>query len=509
MPSTVEKLGPTRVKLTIEIPFADLKPHLDKAYTDIASQVNIPGFRKGKVPAAVIDQRFGRGAVLQEAINAALPNAYSAAVTESDIVPLGQPEIEVTKLEDGDVVEFTAELDVRPDFDLPAFAELVGEVAPVSEDQTEVDQRIELMRQRFATREDKDGAAEDGDVVTIDLEASQDGKPVLEGSATGLAYKVGSGGMIEGLDAAVTGLKAGEKADFTAELLGGPAKGENADVTVTVEKVQTETLPVVDDEFAQMISEFDTVEEMRADLADAVVRMARVDQLNAARDAVVADLVSKTPFDLPEAMLNAEIEGRKQQITEQLARAGYSVEDYLAESEDETATTEEEFWAQVAENAETSLKAQIILDRLADEQEVGVEQAELTEMLFRRAQQSGSSPEQEMQHMIEHNHAPEWMAEIRRSKVLGSIVSEATVTDTDGNVVDVTAIRPDGTLAEPEAETEEAAEAPAEKPKKAPAKKPAAKKPAAKDADAPAKKPAAKKPAAKKAPAAKDADAAE
>ena len=501
MPSTVEKLGPTRVKLTIEIPFADLKPHLDKAYADIASQVNIPGFRKGKVPAAVIDQRFGRGAVLQEAINAALPTAYEKAVVDGSVVPLGQPEIEVTKLEDGDVVEFTAELDVRPDFDVPAFADLVAEVAPVSDDQTEVEQRIELMRQRFATREDKDGAAEAGDVVTIDLEASQDGKPVLEGSATGLAYKVGSGGMIEGLDDAVTGLKAGDKAEFSAELVGGPAKGEKADITVTVEKVQTETLPEVDDEFAQMISEFDTVEEMRADLADAVLRMARIDQLNAARDAVVSDLVSKTEFALPEAMLAAEIEARKQQITEQLARAGYSIEDYLAESEDETAENPEEFWAQVAENAETSLKAQIILDKLADEQEVGVDQNELTEMLFRRAQNSGTSPEQEMQHMIEHNHAGEWMAEIRRGKVLGSIVEEATVTDTDGATVDVAAIRPDGTLAEP---AEDAAEAPA---KKAPAKKAPAKKAAKAEDDAEPKKAPAKKAPAKKAAKAEDADA--
>ncbi len=198
--------------------------------------------------------------------------------------------------------------------------------------------------------------------------------------------------MLEGLDEAVTGKSAGDEVEFTSELVGGPAKGEQADIKVTVTKVQTETLPEVDDEFAQMVSEFDTVDEMKADLAEAVARMARVDQLNAARDAVVADLVSKTEFDLPEAMLAAEIEGRKQQITEQLARAGYTLERYLEDTEEETAKDADEFWAQVATNAETSLKAQIILDKLADEQEVGVDQNELTEMLFRRAQQSGSSP---------------------------------------------------------------------------------------------------------------------
>lgn len=437
MPSTVEKLAPSRVKLTIEIPFADLKPHLDKAYADIAGQVNIPGFRKGKVPAAIIDQRFGRGTVLQEAINAAMPGAYEKAIVDGEIVPLGQPEIEVTKLEDGDVVEFTAELDVRPDFEVPAFADLVAEVAPLRHDESEIDERIELMRQRFATRVDKEEAAEDGDVVIIDLDATQDGELVDEGSASGVSYKVGSGGMIEGLDEAVTGLKAGESAEFVAELLGGPAKGKKVDVTVTVEKVQTETLPEVDDEFAEMISEFETVEEMRADLGEHIRQTARADQINEARDAVVADLVAKTPFELPEAMMAVEVEARKTQISEQLARAGYSLEDYLDEAEDETAETPEEFWAQVAENAETSLKAQIILDKLADEQQVGVEQGELTEMLFRRAQASGQSPEQEMKHMLEHNHAGEWMSEIRRSKVLAAIVAEASVTDTDGNVVDL------------------------------------------------------------------------
>ncbi len=507
MPSTVEKLGPSRVKLTIEIPFADLKPHLDKAYKDIASQVNIPGFRKGKVPAAIIDQRFGRGTVLQEAINAALPDAYAAAVAENELVPLGQPEVDVTKLEDNDLVEFTAELDVRPDFEVPAFDELAAEVPVIEASDAEVDERIDMMRQRFATRADKDGAAETGDVVTIDLVASKDGEEIEDGSAEGLTYKVGSGGMLDGLDEAVTGKSAGDEVEFTSELVGGPAKGEKADIKVTVTKVQTETLPELDDEFAQMVSEFDTVDEMKADLAEAVVRMARAQQVNEASDAVVADLVAKTPFELPEAMLTAEIEGRKQQITDQLARAGYTLERYLEDTEEETAANEEEFWAQVATNAETSLKAQIILDKLADDNEVGVDQNELTEMIFRRAQQSGTSPEQEMQHMMEHNHAPEWMGEIRRGKMLRQIVSAASVTDADGNVVNVAAVRPDGTI-------DESVEAPAAKPaKKASTKKAPAKK-KAEDADAAAEpaaeaveeKPAAKKAPAKKAPAKKKAD---
>lgn len=492
MPSTVEKLSPSRVKLTIEIPFADLKPHLDKAYKDIATQVNIPGFRKGKVPAAIIDQRFGRGSVLQEAINAALPDAYAAAVAENDLVPLGQPDVDVTKLEDNEVVEFTAELDVRPDFEMPDFSTLTAEVEAVADADDEVAERINVMRQRFATRADKDGAAEDGDIVTIDLIASKDGEEIEDGSAQGLTYKVGSGGMLDGLDEAVSGKSAGDEVEFTSELVGGPAKGQQADIKVTITKVQTETLPELDDEFAQMVSEFDTVDEMKADLAEAVARMARVDQINAASDKIVADLVAKTEFELPEALLNTEVENRKKQISEQLARAGYTLERYLEDTEEETATSEDEFWAQVATNAETSLKAQIILDKLADDREVTVTQQELTELIFRRAQQSGTSPEQEMQHMMEHNHAPEWMGELRRGKILREVVLESTVTDTNGNVVNVAAVQSDGTI-------DESVVAPE---KKAPAKKAAAKK-------APAKKAPAKKKAdaeAQEAPA-EDADA--
>ncbi|MFV0451276.1 MAG: trigger factor, partial [Propioniciclava sp.] len=343
-------------------------------------------------------------------------------------------------------------------FDIPESSTLSAQVPTLAGTEAGVDERVEVLRQRFATRTDVDRAAAEGDVVTLDLEARRDGEVVEGGNAEGVAYTIGSGGMLEGLDEAVTGLSAGESAEFTSELVGGVAEGEAADITVTVTKVQTEELPEVDDEFAQMVSEFDTVDEMRADLAEAATRMARIEQLNSARDAVVADLVANTEFDLPESLVKAEVENRTQQITEQLARAGYSVERYLEESEDESAETPEEFWNQVAENARTSLKAQIILDKLADEVEVEVSQDDLTQMLFRRAQASGSSPEQEMQHMMEHNHTGEWVAEIRRSKVLDTIVAAASVTDNDGAPVDIASIRPDGSLVEESAEADGGAE---------------------------------------------------
>lgn len=471
MPSTVEKLGPSRVKLTIEIPFADLTPHLDKSYREIASQVNIPGFRKGKVPPAVIDQRFGRGMVLQEAINAALPDAYAAAVAEAALVPLSDPEVEVTKLEDRELVEFTAEVDVRPEFDLPDFSTLSAEVPVLEPVGDAVEERLQMMRQRFATREDVDRAAAEGDVVTLDLAGSSDGEPLADATAEGITYKVGSGGMLEGLDEAITGLSAGESADFSSTLVGGPLKDEAADIHVTVQKVQTETLPEVDDEFAQMVSEFDTADEMRADLTNAVEQVAKVDQINAARDKVLEDLVEKVDFEVPAGLLQAELDARRDQIAEQLAQAGMTLDSYLEQTEEEEANTAEEFWQILEGRVAQSLKAQIILDKLADDRELGVDQQELTEMLFRRAAANNSSPEQEMQHMMEHNHTSQWMQDIRRDKALRLILDGASVKDTDGNAV---VANP-----QPAADDEESAQqAPAaeEAPKKkAPAKKAATK----------------------------------
>ncbi len=450
MSSTVEQLSPSRVKLTVEIPFADLKPHLDKAYHEIAQQVTIPGFRKGKVPNLVIDQRFGRGMVLQEAINAALPGAFETAVAEAKVVPLGEPEVEVTKLEDGEVVEFTAEIDIRPDFTVPAFDTLEATVEVKRPVGDEVDERIELLRQRFATSTEVDRPAAAGDQITISLVGSRDGETLPDATAENVTYVIGSGGMIDGLDEAVTGLSAGQEATFSSTLVGGPLEGEPADITVTLVKVSEQQLPEVDDDFAQLISEFDTVEEMRADLTTSVEQMIAAEQVASGRDKVLEALVEATEFEVPTRVLEAEIASRKEQITDQLQRAGLTLERYLEQSEDE-AESPEAFWADIEASTERSLKAQLILDKVADDAEVGVEQADLSELLVRKAAQNGTSPEQEAQHMMEHNHIGAWMQEIRRNKALVLIVADAKVTDTDGNPVDVSGATPEAGAAEEDA----------------------------------------------------------
>jgi trigger factor len=471
LPSTVEQLSPTRVKLTIEIPFADLKPAIDKAYNQIGSQITVPGFRKGKVPAAVINQRVGRGAVLQDAINETIPKAYAAAVAEHKLTPLAQPEIDITKLEDNEVVELVAEVDVRPDFDLPDFTLVKVSVDNIADTAPIIEERTDLLRQRFATTTEVDRAAESGDLVVLDLEGSNDGAPLEEASAQGISYILGSGGMLDGLDDAVIGLKAGETTTFTSTLVGGALLGQVADVKVTVNKVSSRELPELNDDFAQLVSEFDTLEEMKADLADSAVRQARLEQAGSARDKVLEALLELTSFELPERLILAEKEARRNQITGQLRQAGLTIEAYLDGNEAETATTPEEFWTNVDTSSEKSLKAQVLLDKLADDRQIGVDNQELTMLIYRKAQENGTTPEQELSHMQEHDHMGEWAGEIRRGKALGLIVAGATITDADGKPVDLAHLNADGTINETvTVQAEEVAdEKPKAKKKKAPA----------------------------------------
>lgn len=446
MPITLEQLSPSRVKLVIEIPFADLKPHIAKAYKNIAEQVNIPGFRRGKVPPAIIDQRFGRGAILQEALNDVLPSAYAKAVEETRIVPLGDPDIDLTRLEDGEVVEFTAEVDVRADFDVPAFDTLSAVVKPLAVTDEEVDERINVMRQRFATTTEVDREAADGDVVVLDLQGSRDGAVLPDATAEGLTYKLGSGGMLPGLDEAVKGLKAGDTATFTSQLVGGPEAGLDTDIKVTLTKVSQEELPEVNDDFAQLVSEFDTVAEMRADLAQRVQQLARLAQADEARDKVLESLIDQVDFEVPERIVAAEVEARKAQISDQLARAGYTLERYLQETATEEPKNPEEFWKSIEEGTRKALKAQILLDKIADDAELGVDQSDLMQAIIQRAQRNQTSPEQEAQAVMQNDVLQPLMQEIRRNKALNLVIEGATITDEDGAVVDLAGLAAEDSL---------------------------------------------------------------
>ena len=454
MKSAVETLSPTRAKLTVEVPFEELKPSLDAAYKQIAQQINVPGFRRGKVPPAVIDRQVGRGAVLDQAINDVVPQKYVEALQANSLQPLAQPDIEVTKFEDHDALEFTAEVDVRPEIEVPSYDGVVAEVEDVEVGDADVDEQVEALRERFATLIDVERPVADGDFVVMDLAATRDGEPVPGAEVAGMSYRVGRGGMLDGLDEALVGLAAGEDRTFTSQLVGGDLVGEDVEVKVTVDQVQEQELPELDDEFAQMASEFDTLDELVADVRERLGRGKRLEQAAAARDAVLEVLLDQVEIPLPEVVVTDELNSRRRNIEQQLAFAGITMEKYL---EDE-ALTQEEFEADLDRRVREAVAAQFLLDEIAKREEFGIDQQELSEHMVRRAQQSGQDPQEFANHMFEHNHIPELVQEILRGKALARIVESAVVTDGSGNVVELKNLRPDGTIGEPEGAAETAEE---------------------------------------------------
>jgi trigger factor len=458
----VEELTPTRVKLTVEVPFDELKPNLDKAYKEISQQVRIKGFRPGKVPAPLIDKYVGRGAVLQEAVNDALPELYGRAVEESEIFVLGQPDVEVTELDDGTQFAFTAEVDIRPKFEVPDYdgLEVVVDDAEVTEEQ--VEETLGNLRERFASLTNAERAAEEGDFVSIDLVARIDGEEVEDASTTGYSYEVGSKSAIEGLDEALTGLAAGEEATFTGTLTGGEHAGEEAEITVTVQSVKVKNLPDLDDEFAQLASEFDTIDELREDVRTRLGRQVKLQQLSEARDKALEALLEKVDIPLPEKVVEEEIGRRNQQLEQQLQMAGMSKEDYLKDEE----KTAEEFDTEVADAARLAVKGGFVLDQLAVQEELGVENEELSEYVVSQAMQMGVQPQQLAEYLTQNNQLPAIVSEVLRSKALNLVVEHVTVKDESGNEIDVEAVQRElngetGETVRAE-EGEDAEEAPAE-----------------------------------------------
>ncbi|WP_176710091.1 trigger factor [Streptomyces sp. Wb2n-11] len=434
MKSAVETLNPTRVRLSIEVPFEELKDSLDAAYKKINQQVTVKGFRKGKIPNRVIDQRFGRGAVLEEAVNDALPKFYTEAVNEGELNVLGQPDVDITELKDGELLSFTAEVDIRPTIEIPDYSGIEVEVDAVEVKDEDVDKAVEDLRARFASTNPVERPAADGDVVTIDLEAKVGGEVLEDGVAEGVSYTIGSGELLDGIDEAVTGLEAGGEATFTSSLKGGSAEGKEAEVTVKVTAVAARELPELDDDFAQMASEFDTLDELKADSRKRLENMKQYDQATQAQERVLEKLLELVEVPIPEKLLEDEVKTRKHNLEHhQLGQMGLDIEKYL-EIQGKSA---EEFDAELSEQAVKGIKTQFVLDELVNKEKLNVNQEELTEHLMRRAQSSGMSPDQFAQAVVEGGQVPMLVGEVARGKALAVVVEAAKVTDTNGEAVDL------------------------------------------------------------------------
>ncbi len=420
MKSAVEKLSPTRVKLSIEVPFAELAPHIDGAYKSLSEKINIPGFRKGKVPSAMIDQRVGRAAVLDEAINASLPTFYSQAAKDNDVLVIGRPNVEITELVDNEKFSFTVEVDIRPDIKLPNFSEIKIEVDDVKVTDADIDEQVESLRTRFGTLKTVDKVVAKGDFVTIDLVATKDGVELDGGVANDLSYEVGSASMIDGLDEAIIGLsKDGEKSFNTA--LVGMAEGETGSVKVTVKAVKERELPPVDDEFAKLASEFETLTELKSDLSKRLSRVKQMEQGAQARDLLVEKLISTIDIPLPAEIIEAE------------------VNDHL---EKEGRLEDDKHRAEVNDEVKTTITREFLLDSIVKAEAIAVNESELTEYLVRASARYGMTPDQFIKEVSQAGQVTTMVAEVARAKALAQVLGRVKVVDKSGNKVDLEALAP-------------------------------------------------------------------
>lgn len=420
MKSAVEKLSPTRVKLSIDVEFSELKPHIDGAYKTLSEKINIPGFRKGKVPAAMIDQRVGRGAVLDEAINAALPTFYSQAAKENEVLVIGRPNVDITELKDHEKLSFTVEVDIRPEIALPDFSKIKIEVDDVVVTDSDLDKQVESLQIRFGTLTTVEKAVESGDFVSIDLLATDGGKEIDGGSANEISYEVGSASMIEGLDEALIGLKVGESKSFESALVGMP-EGQKASVQVTLKAVKKRELPPLDDAFAKLASEFETLAELKADLSKKLKRVKELEQGAQARDLLVEKLTSTVEIPLPAEIIEAE------------------VNDHL---EKEGRLEDEKHRAEVNEEVKATITREFLLDSIVKAEAVSVNESELTEYLVRASSRYGMSPDQFIKEVSQAGQITTMVAEVARAKALAQVLGKVKIVDKSGKPVDIQALAP-------------------------------------------------------------------
>ena len=420
MKSSVEVLSPTRVRLDVEVAYSELESHVAVAYKKVAAQVNIPGFRKGKIPASMIDQRVGRGTVIDEAINSALPEFYGQAAREHKVAVIGRPEVDVKEFVDNEKLVFTVEVDVRPEVVLPDFSKITIEVEDVKVEDSDVDEQIESLRTRFGTLTSVEREVKMGDFATLDMIAFIDGAEVDGGQANDISYEVGSDKMIPGLDEILIGMKTGDVKQFETELV-GQQEGEKGEVKATVKAVKERELPPVDDAFAKLASEFDTLAELKADFVVRLERVKKMEQGAQARDRLVEKLLADNEIPVPDNLVELE------------------VNDHL---EGEGRMEDAEHRAEVDGQVRASLKSDFLLDAIVQAEDVQITEIELTEYLVRTSQRYGMAPQQFAEELQKAGQIQQLVAEVTRAKALASVLGRITVKDASGNVIDLEALAP-------------------------------------------------------------------
>ena len=420
MKSNVETLSPTRVKISVEVAYEELSPYIADAYKKLAAQINVPGFRKGKVPAAMVEQRVGRPAILDEAINAALPEFYGQAAREHTLLVIGRPVVDIKEFKDNEKLDFTVEVSVRPEVTLPDFSKITVTVDNAEVAESDLNEQLDELRARFGTLHTVERATKNGDFVTVDLTARINGEEVDGGKANDISYEVGSNRMIDGLDEALVGMSAGDTKTFTTQLV-GQQDGENGDVFIALKVVKERELPPIDDAFAKLASEFDTIEELKKDFTERLARIKKLEQGAQARDLLIekllADLAIEVPDDLVLEEVNSHLEGEGR------------LEDAVHRAE-------------VDKEVRDGIKSEFLLDSIVKAEDVQITEVELTDYLVRMSQRYGMGPEQFAQELQKAGQITQVIAEVTRAKALAAALGRISVVDKAGTKIELEELRP-------------------------------------------------------------------
>lgn len=431
MKTSIETIDPVQVKLTVEVEPKRVKQAFDRAARELAKQVDIPGFRKGKVPRRLLEQRFGAGVIAQTAMEDALSSYYAEAVQAEDLQPIAQPEVDVETFDETEGCVFTATVEVRPDFDPPDHTGIGVSFPEWDVDDDEVDQQLASMRERFAEVDEVERPAKVGDLVTLDLEVEVDGAKLEDATVDDALYEVGSEGVTPQLDEEVVGKEAGDTFTYEDVL---PEEypehgGEQATFHVSVKDVREKTLPALDDDFATSASEFDTIAELRADLQRSLTRRKVEQAQHELRGRILEAYLARVDVPLPPAMVEQEAANRLHEVEHQAERFGMSVEDLLAAQ----GLSAEEHAEQARTQATGSVKAQLVLDTLATKIEPDLAPADIDREIVRHAQANGVAPDEIARIIQEQGSLPALIGDIVRRKTIDAIVAAA---DIDGGPSD-------------------------------------------------------------------------
>ena len=425
MKTSVESLDPVKVKLTVEVEPKRVKQALDRAARELAKQVDIPGFRPGKAPRRLLEQRFGEGVVTQQAMDDVLSDYYAEALQSEELEPVAQPEVDVETFDEQEGCRFTAEVEIRPEFEPPDHTGIAVTYPEWDVDDEQIVEQLDQLRERFAEVDEVERAAKTGDLITLDLDVEVDGTKLESAAVEDALYEVGSGGVTPKLDEEAVGKQAGDSFSYTDQLPEGYPEhgGSEATFHVTVKDVREKTLPELDDDFATTASGFDTLDELKADVRRSLLARSIQEAQHELRGRVLEAYLARAELDLPPAMIESEKQQRMEQLEAQAEQYGLAVEQVL-EAQD---TTLEEFESNAQQQAEQGVKAQLVLDALAREIDIELDPADLDQEIMRHAQQHNMQPEDIAQIIQQQGSLPALIGDVLRRRTIDAIIDAADV----------------------------------------------------------------------------------